>query len=477
MIRAGAYRLSMGLRVRLLMIVGVVLVSLALVVAAAFWAVSARGGDVSQAVEAYRTLAWSRLVGDKIEEARAAAAAGDRRDARSKMQSAIYETEQGDPNADPFVIDAILQPLRSVEAALRTPATTPEDVMAQSLRLGEIREQTGLIAESTRERIIEIEREWLSERKRAEDGLLTIGSVSALIVLLAVWSQYRGILDQMSRFNTRLQRIVSGQLHERLRGSPDGELGMLANSINLLAERQGRLLGELEARVRNQSADLARSERLASVGFLAAGVAHEINNPLAVIAGEAELLLPQAEGPYVEGLEIIRDEAFKCKRITQRLLQLSRPGGAETQRLDLKPIAELVTRNARTLADERSVVLTCKVPDPIIIEADPTEIQQVLLNLIVNAIEADAERVHVAPANAPERIGIKVSDNGRGLEPEQLMRVFEPFYTTKTGEFGGTGLGLALAYAIIQQSGGLLEAMSDGPFRGSVFRMTWPMSG
>ncbi len=234
----------------------------------------------------------------------------------------------------------------------------------------------------------------------------------------------------------------------------------------------------LEDKVRAQAGELARAERLASVGFLAAGVAHEINNPLAVIASEAELAKRQADKGQAtpEALNIICEEAFRCKAITEKLLETARNGGGERQTLDLLTEAQMAASLAQKLDQARG----CRVQvlgSKAVVRAEAGSLRQVLLNLVVNAMEAAPQgEVQVRVSVQAGQAQLEVRDNGAGIAAVDLPRVFEPFFTTKRNPATpGLGLGLSIAHAIAASQGGSLRGQSAGPHLGSVFILELPL--
>ncbi len=205
---------------------------------------------------------------------------------------------------------------------------------------------------------------------------------------------------------------------------------------------------------------LINMEKLASLGTLAAGVAHEINNPMTVILGFTEHLLGQTqELPAVhETLEVIEEEGLRCKKIVENLLTFARAPERTETAADINQIL------GRTLAVVKNTLLTKKVrlessfsPDLPIAAGDPQELQQVFINLINNARDAmkggGVLKVETKPAPDGKRVAIEFSDTGNGIPREAQTKIFDPFFTTKrTGE--GTGLGLSLSHGIITKFGG-----------------------
>ncbi len=321
------------------------------------------------------------------------------------------------------------------------------------------------------------------------------------------FKQYRALVKPLLWLRNDMRLSAAEEYRSLVRPRGDKEFKEVAGFFNGLAADLAALYRGLEEKVIARSRELVRSERLASVGFLAAGVAHEINNPLSVISGYAELagkslrrvLLgsggADSEGPDVEGdaqaeaealssaleaQEIIRDEAFRCKEITSRLLSLARSGGDGRQALCMDEVARQVTVLTKGLRNyrDRRVILDFKPSDHLEVIANPTEMKQVFLNLAVNALEAvPAERgeVRIGGRRSGEWIELFVEDNGKGMSPETLANIFEPFFTAKRGAGEpGTGLGLSITHAIINSHGGGIRAESKGPGRGSRFTVTLP---
>ncbi|MFI5234636.1 MAG: ATP-binding protein [Gemmatimonadales bacterium] len=228
---------------------------------------------------------------------------------------------------------------------------------------------------------------------------------------------------------------------------------------------------------------LIQSEKMAAVGQLVSGIAHELNNPLTSIAGLSELLVEQAKvAPEIrDHLRVIQAQAERAGRIVQNLLTFARKGTPERTRTDLNDVA---TRTALLVAYElrlRAITLEERLaPGPVPILADRYELQQVVLNLLTNAVQAvvaadrgDQGRVLLETTREEGRAILRVTDNGAGVLPEHAPLLFTPFFTTKEpGE--GTGLGLSISYGIIEAHGGRLEyaAAAGG---GATFSISLPV--
>ena len=210
--------------------------------------------------------------------------------------------------------------------------------------------------------------------------------------------------------------------------------------------------------LKEHQAQLVQSETLAGIGRLAAGVAHEINNPLAVILGYVKLLERKAEGELAEDLGIVRDEALRAQEIVEGLLDLSRPLAAAPEPVDLRELCEEAV--ARLTSTDRLGRAAVELQGAARIAGHPQKLRQVVLNLIKNGAEAAGPggrvvvRVGQTDGGGAE---VVVSDSGPGLPAGAAQKLFEPFFTTKPT---GTGLGLAVSLGIVQAHGGTLEATS-----------------
>ena len=223
---------------------------------------------------------------------------------------------------------------------------------------------------------------------------------------------------------------------------------------------------------------LIQSSKLASIGELVAGVAHELNNPLTAAMNLSTLLEEELEGDLARDAAEIREQAKRASRIVRGLLSFSRRTPAERVRLDLNELVEDIVEKRRRTAADRGVELKADLrPGLLPLEADPVQLHQVVTNLIQNAEQAiqGAGRngwVRLQTAGRGEDVRLSVSDNGPGIEPSVLSRIFEPFVTTK-GPGEGTGLGLAVSHGIVTAHGGTLKVASE-PGGGARFTMTLP---
>jgi len=285
--------------------------------------------------------------------------------------------------------------------------------------------------------------------------------VSAPLVAIAVSLLIgRSIAAPVARLQAGAARIAAGDLETRIevRGAP--ELEALAGRWN-----------EMTAALKTHQDRLVESEKLAGIGRLAAGVAHEINNPLGVILGYAKLLRKKCDGTTAEDLAVIEDETLRAKEIVDGLLDLSRPLPAGEAPVDLRALSdEVVSRLGEArLLDGISVSVDGRASAP----GHPEKLRQVLVNLVRNAAEAAGAggKVEVRLAERDETAEVAVEDSGPGIPPDSRPRLFEPFFTTKPR---GVGLGLAISRAIARAHGGELAADGAGA-GGARFALRLPL--
>lgn len=220
---------------------------------------------------------------------------------------------------------------------------------------------------------------------------------------------------------------------------------------------------------------MKRAERLSALGQLSAGLAHEIRNPLASISGAASILRrnPDLDPKQAKCVEVIAAECQRLNGLLTNFLNFARPRPPRLQIVELDPVLESVLALAGHGIRGKTVYFEKRVePHLPSVECDPEQLEQVLLNLMINAIEAspDGETVTLIAAPEDRHIAIRVIDRGHGVAPAHIDRLFDPFFTTKEH---GTGLGLPVAHQIMRQMGGSLLAQGNAD-RGMTFSVNLP---
>lgn len=290
------------------------------------------------------------------------------------------------------------------------------------------------------------------------------------------------------------RQVAAGNYDKRIELDTDDEVAELAEALNAMTANFQSIKSDLNRQVQQRTKEVVRSEKMASVGFLAAGVAHEINNPLASIAWSAESLetrifdiLNPPEDADQESIDSeiadmkkylrrIQDEAFRCKGITAGLLDFSRMGDAKKASADLSEIISSVIGMVKPLSKYRNRTIEFRAENSIDAVVNAQEIKQVALNLITNALGSVEESgtVRIELVKLDDQAELRVIDDGCGMTEEVRQHLFEPFFTRRR-DGQGTGLGLSITYQIIEEHGGKISAKSDGPGQGSVFTVHLPL--
>jgi two-component system NtrC family sensor kinase len=270
--------------------------------------------------------------------------------------------------------------------------------------------------------------------------------------------------------------------------TPAGEVRTVNVAIAPLVTRTFQVIGQLiimddiTERIELE-AQLSQADKLSSIGLLAAGVAHEVNTPLAVISSYTQMLAKQLRGdPQKSGLlEKITRQTFRASEIVNNLLNFSRTSGSEIGDVDVnKVIADTLALLEHQFKVAKVEVQNALAPALPPIQGNAGRLQQVFLNLFLNAKDAmpGGGTLRVATLNG-ESVSVCVSDTGSGIAPEHIQRIYDPFFTTKTspreGQSRGTGLGLSVTYGIIQEHAGKIRVESH-PNAGTTFTLDFPLS-
>jgi hypothetical protein len=308
------------------------------------------------------------------------------------------------------------------------------------------------------------------------------------IPLLAALSAATGMLIYQERrswtllrqFRTALRRIAPTYVTVTMPAKLEGGATALEREIRTLANRWKDFCDHCQGA---HDAEMLHAEHLATMGELAAGVAHEIRNPLAGIAGAIEIISKDfpKDHPDREVMEDLRQEVRRIEKVLNDLLAYAKPKPPQFGRADLKDTFARTLHLARQQTGLKNVEFSVQVPPDLpAFRMDSEQLHQVLLNLVLNGVQAIEQegKITIAAkidaaggAGQADLVEISVSDTGAGIPPESLERIFRPFYTTKRG---GTGLGLSLCRRIIRQHGGTLSVESKLG-KGSRFIIRLPM--
>lgn len=376
-----------------------------------------------------------------------------------------------------------LQDLHVDDSAAKAASSTSElgDIQNARAALTRLGDEIGQTVARAHEQVADRFRFTLWSMVGLFAGMVTLGLVLGR-------HHYRSIVRPLHRLRDGARRMAAGELRLQIEAGGDTEFADLQRDFNHMARELRTVYENLERRVAEQSKQLARSERLASIGYLAAGVAHEINNPLAIISGYAESVLRQV-GAQTNGhtvparlladLKIVQDEAFRCKRITDGLLDLSRLGDQQRDPLSMRKVIDDVVGLVRStpLSRDRAIEVGANGEGGFCVMGSAPEMKQVVLNLVMNALRAvppGGGRVELLTEEREGWFELRVCDNGCGMSAETTARIFEPFYSENRNQ-SGVGLGLTISQAIVERHGGTLSAESLGAGKGSVFTLRIPL--
>jgi signal transduction histidine kinase len=305
--------------------------------------------------------------------------------------------------------------------------------------------------------------------------VLAFNKTAALIALICIvvaavvaFPLARLITQPITELAEANRRLAQGDVNVRVEPYGRGEIALLGRSFNTMA-----------ATLRANERELLHKEKLASMGQLAAGVAHELNNPLSTILLYSEIMhkdTPEGE-PRREDLDMIIREAQRCKSIVADLLNFSRQQEVLAQETDLKALVEEVIAkvNHRYQFDKVRIVREFS-PDLPHIQADPAQLQQVFINLLNNSADAmeDGGTITISVRQLDNRsVEIRVADTGSGIPAENQVKLFTPFFTTKPAG-KGTGLGLSIVYGIVKMHHGQIHVESQTG-QGTTFVLSLPM--
>jgi len=333
------------------------------------------------------------------------------------------------------------------------------------------------------------------QKKSSEYRLQFIVMTCLLLLLIGVLITFltrRLVNRPVQRLMSHIAKVGSGHLEARIAAISGDELGELSVAVNRMTENLGKANEELnewasslEHKVEERSLEIKRmetqlhhSEKLASLGNLVAGIAHEINNPLTGVLLYASIIHGDSRlDPVLKpDLDRIIAETRRCAEIVKQLLEFSREAVAHKEAVSINLLLDKVVGLLHRQPSFHNIAITCdydqSLPDVFV---DPSQIQQVLVNLIINASHAMPEggdlTIRTVLSNGGDFIRAEISDTGCGISEENMTLIFDPFFTTKAE---GTGLGLSISYGIVKNNGGKIEVQSKIGV-GSTFKVLLPV--
>ncbi len=320
----------------------------------------------------------------------------------------------------------------------------------------------------------EMQRDWMFMVVAGMGGLLVAGGMIWLFFTFVVGQRIDALAHIMGR-------VESGDLTVRAVDDSRDELGRLAGSFNTMVARLADARRQLEDR---HAEEIRRAENLASLGKMAAGIAHEINNPIAGMLNCVRSLLRgvRDERQRIQYLEMLQEGLGRIGRTVGQLLNFAREAKPQLAHTDLRSLLQhclsLLQHDLATRRITYSLSREDRLPAILV---DPYQLEQVFLNILKNAMEAmpDGGAITVGTCVREHEAGpfleVQIADTGVGISPENLPRIFDPFFTTK--EVGkGTGLGLSVSYGIVRAHGGFIEVKSEVA-KGSLFTVGLPVRG
>jgi signal transduction histidine kinase len=428
----------------------------------------------------------NRLSPETLEQSRNAGVLGP---AISEARSALVEMAEGAERGDPSLEEhqseetelsmQIASDLDAIESwGLGKAASLDAAIFAS---LAESRQLAGRLSLETDEEAHEAAEHLQRAIERLLDLFLLSGGATLGVLILGFVLVDRNLVRPLRSLREGTRRFGAGDLDRRVPVETGDEIGELAREFNAMADRLSQSHRDLEDRVEARTRQLQHAARLAGLGTLAAGIAHEVNTPLATIVSCAEGLERRARGGSLDAdvqlayLETIVREAYRAKEITSDVLAFARKDPGEIERQPVEPSLRDALRLVDRLCDERGVTLDLDLPaDLPELDINRAEIRQAMVNLLKNAIEASpsAGRVRLAARRVADGVEIVVEDEGPGIPDEVRAAIFDPFFTTKPAG-SGTGLGLSLVYGIVERHGGSIN-LDESVARGARFRMRLP---
>ena len=336
-----------------------------------------------------------------------------------------------------------------------------------------------------------LEKPYIDLRNKVMLNFAGMAALSVILLLTILFFITSSIIHPLKNMVFATNQIAQGELNQKVKIDFQDEIGQLAHSFNQMTENLKKANEKLiqwgktlEKRVEERTKELRemqdsliQSEKMASLGKMSAGVAHEINNPLTSILINTHLMLEKTEKNHLfhEYLSLIADETVRCTNIVKGLLEFSRQNPPQKVFTDINEIIKRTLQLLEHQAAFHNIRVIKKLDESLPqIKVDKDKIKQVFWNLMINAAEAMPHGGTLTLASQlsgdEKYVEVVFTDTGVGIPQEYLNKLFDPFFTTKGG---GTGLGLAVSYGIIEQHQGKIEVKSE-PGQGSVFTISLP---
>ncbi len=309
-------------------------------------------------------------------------------------------------------------------------------------------------------------------------AIVALLGISVLLAALVLFGHYGAVGRHLQRITSGMRRIDVGETDQRLPEEGPSEMRMLSSRINDMLDRikaSQQEIAERQAQETELRLRLQESEKLAAIGQLASGIAHELGTPLSTVDGKAQQVLRRQdlEQPLRQSLEQIRTESERMERIIQQLLDFGRRNPLQSVEMDCGGmIRGVIEKHAQPLREQQVEILSPRHGDSqqrLMIEVDPVRFEQALGNLLNNALQACRHHVRLDWYRRDDGTAvITIEDDGDGIDEDDLPYLFDPFFTTK-GAGHGTGLGLSVTYAAISDHGGRIEVDRSPDLGGARF--------
>jgi two-component system, NtrC family, sensor kinase len=312
--------------------------------------------------------------------------------------------------------------------------------------------------------------------------VITLGLIVVLGTVINV-KLARSIVAPIQDLERITKKIARGDFSESIQVKGHDEIASLAQSFNQMEDKLDQAMTALDAiikKLREKQSQLVEAEKLAGIGKLAAGIAHEINNPLTSVLTFSNLMLEQCppSDPRHDKLKLMVRETDRARTIVRQLLNFGRESVIKPEKINInQPVTE-ITESLAAQEAFKGIDLSMRLAENLPqVYADPAQLGQVVLNILLNAIHAITPpgTIEVSTRLADKNVEVVFTDSGKGIPEEHMHKIFDPFFSTKAAT-KGTGLGLAVSYGIIKKHGGEI-AVDSAVGKGTTFTVRLPIYG